>query len=118
MMEPWEVVKLGTLASFKNGLNYSKENWGKGLKVIGVSNFKNYLYPRFEELDEINPQGVVREEDYLEEDDILFVRSNGNRELIGRCLHVKGLTERLSHSGFTIRLRFLSHRVHKPIVWL
>ena len=78
-MSEWDFVKLGSLAHFKNGLNFSKDSWGKGIKIIGVSDFKDYLYPRYETLAEINPNGVVRKGNYLEEDDILFVRSNGNR---------------------------------------
>lgn len=39
------------------------------------------------------------------DDDLLFVRSNGNIDLIGRCLLVGGVHERITHSGFTIRAR-------------
>lgn len=113
-MSEWTFVKLGSLAHFKNGLNFSKDNWGKGLKVIGVGDFKDYSYPKYDTLDEINPDGVVRNEDYLEEGDFLFVRSNGNRLLIGRSLYIKNLSEKISHSGFTIRLRFTSSDVYKP----
>jgi type I restriction enzyme S subunit len=66
---------------------------------------------KYDEVEEINPNGVVREADYLEDGDILFVRSNGNRDLIGRSLFIKKLPERMSHSGFTIRLRFTSDQV-------
>ena len=113
-MSEWDFVKLGSLAHFKNGLNFSKDSWGKGIKIIGVSDFKDYLYPRYETLAEINPNGVVRKGNYLEEDDILFVRSNGNRLLISRSLHIKTLTDKVSHSGFTIRLRFTSSSVYVP----
>ena len=64
-MSEWDFVKLGSLAHFKNGLNFSKDSWGKGIKIIGVSDFKDYLYPRYETLAEINPNGVVRKGDYL-----------------------------------------------------
>lgn len=110
----WHYIKLSELAEFKNGLNYSKDNWGVGLKVIGVADFKNRMYPEYENLQQINPNGVVRKSDYLEEGDILFVRSNGNRELIGRSLLIKGLEEKISHSGFTIRARFFAKDVFIP----
>jgi len=110
----WHYIKLSELAEFKNGLNYSKDNWGVGLKVIGVADFKNRMYPEYENLQQINPNGVVRKSDYLEEGDILFVRSNGNRELIGRSLLIKGLQEKISHSGFTIRARFFAKDVFIP----
>lgn len=113
-MSPWPFVKLGSLADFKNGLNFSSQNWGRGLKVIGVTDFQDYSYPRYDEVAEINPSGVVREADYLEEGDVLFVRSNGNPNLIGRTLFIKGLPEKMSHSGFTIRLRFKTDKVFRP----
>ncbi|MFS2035356.1 restriction endonuclease subunit S [Polaromonas sp. CT11-55] len=103
----WPTVRLGTLADFKNGLNFPGTSWGKGLKIIGVSDFGDRSFPDYGSLDEVNPQGIVRDADLLAEGDILFVRSNGNRELIGRSLLIKDMPEPLSHSGFTIRLRFL-----------
>jgi type I restriction enzyme S subunit len=105
-MSKWKMVKLDTLADFKNGLNYSQENFGMGMKVIGVSDFQDYNYPKYKNLSQINPKGIVRDADLLAEGDFLFVRSNGNRELIGRCLYIKNLPEKISHSGFTIRTRF------------
>jgi type I restriction enzyme, S subunit len=108
----WETVPLGSLAEFKNGLNYSKKNFGKGMKVINVKDFKDYTFAKLDDLDEINPKGIVREKDLLQEGDILFVRSNGNRELIGRSVFVAGLKERISHSAFTIRGRFVSQKAH------
>jgi type I restriction enzyme S subunit len=106
----WPEVPFGEIAEFRNGLNFTKENFGKGIKVIGVSDFQDYSIPKFDELAEINPEGVVRNEDFLKEGDILFVRSNGNRNLIGRSLFLKGVRERISHSAFTIRARITSEK--------
>jgi type I restriction enzyme S subunit len=113
-MSKWPFVKVGSLSDLKNGLNFSRENWGRGLKVIGVTNFQDYLYPKYDEVEEINPNGVVRDVDYLEDGDVLFVRSNGNPNLIGRSLYIKNLPDKMSHSGFTIRLRFKSDKVFPP----
>ena len=107
----WVTVPFGSLAEFKNGLNYSKANFGKGMKVIGVADFQDRLFPDYSHLEEIDPAGVVRDRDLLQENDLLFVRSNGNRDLIGRSLLLRRLPERLSHSGFTIRARTDSTRV-------
>jgi type I restriction enzyme S subunit len=111
---PWDFIKLSKIAHFKNGLNFSKDNFGEGLKIIGVGDFKDFTYPKYQTLNEINPSGVVREQDYLENGDILFVRSNGNRNLIGRTLLIQGLKEEVSHSGFTIRARFNAPEVFVP----
>ena len=102
----WPTAELGSIADFKNGINYSKENKGTGIKVIGVSNFKDNLIAPTTGLDEINPKGIVSKDNLLQDGNILFVRSNGNKELVGRNLLVQTNNERLTHSAFTIRLRF------------
>jgi type I restriction enzyme S subunit len=103
----WPSVGLGEVAEFRNGVNYSKTNFGKGVKVIGVSDFQNNVKASFGVLEEINPAGVVRKEHYLKDGDILFVRSNGNRELIGRNMFVESPPPGVTHSAFSIRLRFV-----------
>ncbi|MBN8590730.1 MAG: restriction endonuclease subunit S [Anaerolineae bacterium] len=104
----WDTAPLRDVADFRNGVNFNSANKGRGIKVVGVSNFQDYVDVPYHELDEINPTGVVRAEDLLQENDFVFVRSNGNRALIGRSLFVRNLTESVTHSGFTIRLRFIS----------
>ena len=107
--ERWPTIKLNKIANFKNGVNFNKSNFGQGIPVINVRDFQDYTYPHYETLDEINPEGVVKEKDLLLEDDIIFVRSNGNRDLIGRSLYLKNVRNRkVTHSAFTIRARFNS----------
>lgn len=101
----WQSVPLGSIAEFRNGLNYNKDNFGKGLKVVNVKDFQDKLVAQFDGLDEINPEGIVKEECLLKDGDIIFVRSNGNRELIGRSMLVKGISEPISHSAFSIKVR-------------
>lgn len=107
----WKTVPLGALAEFRNGINYSKDNFGKGVKVINVKDFQDLSLAPFENLDEINPNGIVKEENFLLDGDIIFVRSNGNRQLIGRSLFVSKPLEKVTHSAFTIRTRFVSKHV-------
>lgn len=102
----WPTVRLGSIGSFKNGINYSRKSKGEGIKVIGVSNFQDNFLAPLDELGQINPQAVVSGTDLLRNGDILFVRSNGNKALVGRSLLVETNRERLTHSAFTIRLRF------------
>jgi len=108
----WPTKRLSELAEFKNGVNYNKSSFGKGIKVVGVSDFQNYTKPRYDELDQINPEGIVTERNILHDGDIVFVRSNGNRELIGRSLFIEQPPEEVTHSAFTIRLRFNTRDVH------
>ena len=107
----WETVALENLAEFRNGINYNKDNFGRGIKVINVKNFQDHSIASLEDLDEVNPSGVIKEKDLLKAGDIIFVRSNGNRELIGRSLFIKDIRESVTHSAFTIKLRFTSNLV-------
>lgn len=102
-----EAIALGDIFEFRNGLNYSKANTGKGLKVVGVGDFKNYRTPKYGLLGELSPEGLDFNSSLLEEGDFLFVRSNGNRLLIGRCLSIEKIPAGapVVHSGFTIRAR-------------
>lgn len=108
----WPTRRLGDLADFRNGVNYNKSSFGEGVKVVGVSDFQDYTKPRYAELDQINPEGIVNERNILHDGDIVFVRSNGNRELIGRSLFIQQPPEEVTHSAFTIRVRFTSSQVH------
>ncbi|HAX7011043.1 TPA: restriction endonuclease subunit S [Escherichia coli] len=97
-------LKYGDVAEFRNGLNFSKDSHGKGCKFIGVADFKDNFTPQWKLLGEINPFGVAKREDYLEPGDIIFVRSNGNKVLVGRSLYID-LNEKSLCSGFCIRAR-------------
>lgn len=92
------------VADFRNGLNFSKASHGKGCLLIGVGDFKDYLLPQWESLGEINPADVTKEDDYLKKGDIIFVRSNGNKALVGRSLYIDRDVKSL-FSGFCIRAR-------------
>ena len=115
MDAPWPIEKLGSIASFRNGINYSSDNFGRGIRVINVKDFQDYSVPKYDELSEINPAGVVREAHLLTKNDIVLVRSNGNRDLIGRSLFISDIPEApTTHSAFSIRLRFSDVRKTEP----
>jgi len=106
----WEKVELGELGEFRNGLNYSRANEGAGLKVISVKNFGDLRTPDYSSLDEIDPNGVNTSKSRLKSGDILFVRSNGNKDLIGRSMYVEEDRPDVSYSGFCIRFRNQSEK--------
>ncbi|WP_299776854.1 restriction endonuclease subunit S [uncultured Roseobacter sp.] len=103
-------VKLGELGELRNGLNYSKANAGTGLKVISVKNFGDLRTPNYSELDEINPDGINAKDSLLKAGDVIFVRSNGNKDLIGRSMFIEEDQTDVSFSGFCIRFRNTSNR--------
>ncbi len=92
------------VADFRNGLNFSKASHGNGCLLIGVADFKDYFSPQWTSLGEINPADVAKEDDYLKKGDIIFVRSNGNKALVGRSLYIDRDVKSL-FSGFCIRAR-------------
>ena len=112
----WEKVKLGEIADFSNGINFGKDAYGKGVKLIGVSNFDNRFSPDYESLDEVKEE-VVRKNDFLLSGDMVFVRSNGNKELVGRCMLIDCPTVSVTFSGFCIRARLKDITKHYPTFW-
>lgn len=104
---------LREIFTFSNGINFNKSAYSPGVKLIGVSNFGNRFSPDYEELQEINRK-FVRIGDYLRNGDIIFVRSNGNKELVGRCMLIKDILQPVTFSGFCIRARIKNTREHDP----
>ncbi len=101
----WTLTKLGDLATFRNGINFTKSSRGDAVKIVGVRDFQKDFWAPLDSLDTVTTDGVLPESDMLKEHDLLFVRSNGNKELIGRCLLIGPVNARITHSGFTIRAR-------------
>ena len=112
----WNRIRLGDIAIFRNGINFGKESYGKGVSLIGVSDFKNRFYPDYETLDEVK-ESVVGVNDYLDYGDIVFVRSNGNKELVGRCMLINTTKPKVTYSGFCIRTRIKDSTEHDSIFW-
>jgi len=101
----WIDRSLGELAVFRNGINFTKSSAGEPIKILGVKDFRSSYWAPLEDLETVIPDGALGDLDMLQRDDLVFVRSNGNPELIGRCLLVGEVTEKTTHSGFTIRAR-------------
>lgn len=112
----WRKVKLGDIAEFSNGINFSKDAYSKGVKLIAVSNFGDRFLPEYDLLEEIK-EDVVRNNDLLSIGDIVFVRSNGNKELVGRCMLIDNPPDKVTYSGFCIRARFKDTTEHDPVFW-
>lgn len=105
----WELTYLPNHGSFKNGLNFSKDDSGVSLKYLGVGDFKSLSSIR--ELDNLGFVDVnsLPTDDYLlKNGDLVFVRSNGNKALVGRCISIYPDDEPVTFSGFCIRYRIES----------
>ena len=43
-MSEWKKVKLGEIATLSNGINFDKSAYTSGVKLIGVSDFKEVVH--------------------------------------------------------------------------
>ena len=114
--EGWAEKKLGDIATFRNGLNFTKSSKGESIKIVGVKDFQNHFWIQEDQLDSVTIDAELKEIDILREGDILTVRSNGNKELIGRCVIAGELSQKTSHSGFTIRICIESENIYPQFV--
>ena len=111
-MSEWKRYKLDEIASLSNGINFDKSAYTSGVKLIGVADFKDRVYPDYGSLQEVDSK-VVRNGDYLEKGDIVFVRSNGNKELVGRCMMIDRDIP-VTFSGFCIKLHLIDKNKFEP----
>lgn len=106
MPKDWRTFQLSELMTFRNGLNYTGSDAGEAIKIVGVADFQaRDVLNDTAALQVVRVKGRVSDTDLLKSGDLLFVRSNGNKALIGRCLYFPAVTERLAFSGFTIKGR-------------
>ena len=102
----WKVERLGDCGTFKNGMNYSPNENGVDILCLNVSDFKdNYKIQDCKTLSSISLNEEPSSEYYLQNDDIVFVRSNGNKKLVGRCVALYPNDCKVLFSGFCIRFR-------------
>lgn len=115
----WETSSLTSLGSCKNGMNFKSNESGIELPCLGVGDFKDRsVINDVSEMGRINLDDEPAEGYFLKDGDIVFVRSNGNKELVGRCLAVYPHGEKAVFSGFCIRLRVESDKVRIPyLIW-
>lgn len=121
----WKIDSLANFGALKNGLNYTRNESGISVRCLGVGDFKDLSkLTDTESLPILNLTSVPSDDYYLKDGDLVFVRSNGNRELVGRCILIFLKSEKITYSGFCIRYRiekeginpiFLSHLFRIPI---
>lgn len=105
---------LGYVSNMKNGLNFNVVPDGKTLKFLGVGDFKDHYVLDSEEMfSDILIDDEIDSDYMLQSGDIIFVRSNGSKELVGRAVMVENVTFPLSYSGFCIRFRNLKTDILK-----
>lgn len=107
----WEVLDLGKLFDFKNGINAGKESYGSGVKFINVI---EVIYNDFITSELITGSIQISDEQkdlYLVNDgDVLFNRTSETVEEIGLSAVYNG-TDEVVFGGFVIRGRPLNNLI-------
>lgn len=105
----WTKTNFGKIATFKNGANFSASDRGFEFKMLGVGDFQDKASLKdTADLKTVHLAAQPAEDNFLEAGDLVFVRSNGSKELVGRCLHIECTPQLLIYSGFCIRARLHS----------
>lgn len=105
-------VTISKEGKFKNGINFTKGKGKNVVKCLRVGDFgNNVVLENTDKLEQINviASGEQLQTYFLQDNDIVFVRSNGSKELVGRSILIKNLKEKVVHSGFCIRYRINSN---------
>lgn len=102
----WNLRGLLQLGDCKNGMNFHSTDIGVNVHCLGVGDFKNLsCISDTSKLPTVSLTGMPSDEYMLKDGDIVFVRSNGNKALVGRSLVVYPATTPTTFSGFCIRFR-------------
>lgn len=102
----WVTKPLLDMGICKNGMNFHYNDCGVEINCLGVGDFKNLsVIDNTEQLSTVSLNEMPSEEYLLKDDDIVFVRSNGNKALVGRSVAVYPGDIPTTFSGFCIRYR-------------
>lgn len=114
--DDWKVTKLGTLLrEIKYGTSEKSDYSYTGMPVLRIPNIGD-MELIFNDLKFLRQDDCMRNE-YLEENDILIIRSNGSKDLVGKCALVKDLSQKCTYASFLIRLRVHDSVSASYIVW-
>ena len=109
----WPTKPLLEMGYCKNGMNFHTGDSGIEMHCLGVGDFKDYsVIDGTDYLPTISLNEAPPEESMLQDGDLVFVRSNGNKALVGRCLLVYPHNTPTTYSGFCIRYRLTSAEVN------
>ena len=114
--ETWQQVKLGyLLEEIKYGTSEKSDYSFNGVPVLRIPNIGE-MELLFDDVKQLQ-RGDCLPKEYLEENDILLIRSNGSKDLVGKCALVRNLDRRYTYASFLIRLRTIEDVLAEYIVW-
>ena len=103
-LESWKDTTLSEIVSgFKYGTSEKSTYNNKGMPVLRIPNvgtgtlsFEDMKYLAHNDIDEANQ---------VHENDLLIIRSNGSRDLVGKCAIVPALSRKFAYASFLIRIK-------------
>lgn len=111
----WKLRPLLEMGSCKNGMNFHYSDSGVDINCLGVGDFKDYsIIHDTEKLPIVSLNEMPSEEYLLRDNDIVFVRSNGNKKMVGRSVAVYPGNIPTTFSGFCIRYRLSDETIIVP----
>lgn len=111
----WKLRPLLKMGSCKNGMNFHYSDSGVDINCLGVGDFKDYsIIHDTEKLPIVSLNEMPSEEYLLRDNDIVFVRSNGNKKMVGRSVVVYPGNIPTTFSGFCIRYRLSDETIIVP----
>ena len=102
----WLTKPFLSMGTCKNGMNFHYEDSGIEINCLGVGDFKDLaIITDASSLPIISLNAIPSSEYLLQDGDIVFVRSNGNKKMVGRSVVVYPGIIPTTFSGFCIRYR-------------
>lgn len=115
-IESWESKKIGNmLTEIKYGTSEKSDYSFDGIPVFRIPNIGDMTLI-FDDVKKIQRQ-ECSENEYLSENDILIIRSNGSKELVGKCALVPKINFKCTYASFLIRLRMKDSISSLYTVW-
>lgn len=115
-IESWESTKIGNmLTEIKYGTSEKSDYSFDGIPVFRIPNIGDMTLI-FDDVKKIQRQ-ECSENECLSENDILIIRSNGSKELVGKCALVPKINFKCTYASFLIRLRMKDSISSLYTVW-
>ena len=103
-LDSWKDTTLSEIVSeFKYGTSEKSTYNNTGMPVLRIPNvgagtlsFEDMKYLAHNDIDEANQ---------IHENDLLIIRSNGSRDLVGKCAIVPALSRKYAYASFLIRIK-------------
>ena len=102
----YEIIKLEKCCSnFKNGVNFKKSQFGKGVKFINVKDVYTDKIVNINDLDRIDIDQNQMYKNQVENNDLIFVRSSVKYEGVGfpSLIKTNNQDEKVTFCGFIIK---------------